>query len=300
VRNWSAAPPPALVVSFIVAGCLLELTRGLSVLWMSLIALTLCCVAPRSCRQLLRLRPLRIGAGALVLVAMIAAGYVLIARTLEVVPSAVNPSQNASWPALTEHVLGQFSVYIPQLIGTFGWLDTPSPLLALLLSISLLGALVVLGLAFATRRDALVLSGLLLAAVVVTVGLIEWNYGSSGITWQARDGFPLYAGIPLLAGVAVPAHPLLGFGTVARRRMAVVVAVGVGVSQLTDYLWALRRNTVGLGSVVNLFQRVAGGWSPPLGTPFTVIVGVGTVMLYSVWLYRQVENCLPRGRLHLR
>ena len=145
--------------------------------------------------------------------------YVLSAQTLEVLPSTEYGPFHESFVVLTEHVLGLFGGYAHQIIGIFGWLDTPSPLLVTFVWTSLLGFLLILGLSVSRRHDGWVLIGVLAGAVFVTVALIEWNAGSAGITWQARDGFPLYVGVPLVAGIVIPKHSILGFG--GRSQMAI-------------------------------------------------------------------------------
>jgi hypothetical protein len=290
VRRRASDPPRGLVVTFFVTGCLLELTRGLSVLWMLLILLTMICLEPRSCRELLRNRSVRIGSLVLGAVGALAVAFVLAADTLSVVPSVEFLPQHASVAVLTEQVLGQIGGYINQFIGVFGWLDTPSPMFTIILWTSLLGFLIVLGLALSRTRHARVLLGLIGGSLVLTVLIVVWHAGSSGITWQARDGFPLYAGIPLLAGFVMSDHSFVGSAPRIRKRIAAIVAVAVGVSQLADFVWALRRNTVGLGHTMNLFLRVPGGWSPPLGTPLMVSLGAAAVALYAAWLYRQMGN----------
>jgi hypothetical protein len=150
---------------------------------------------------------------------------------------------------------------------------------------ALLGFLVILGLLASRRRESAVLAGLIVGSFVLSMALIEWNAGTSGVTWQARDGFPLYAGIPLLAGMVIPHSFLTGVGDFARRRVAAIVAIGVGVGQLTDFGWTLRRFTVGLGRTVNIFHPVRGGWSPPPGIPLTALLGVVAVGLYATWVF---------------
>jgi hypothetical protein len=290
VRSGLARPPRAVLITFVVTGCLLELTRGLSVLWMALILVTLGCLEPAACRQLLRLRSVRIGAWFLGVVGALALFFVLIAHTLEVLPSAKLPPHHQSFVVLTDHILGQIGGYVEQLIGLFGWLDTPSPLLSTIVLTSLLGFLIVLGLAVSRTREGVVLFGLIVASLVITVALIESNAGTSGITWQARDGFPLYAGIPLVAGMVVPQRAIFGFEDFTRRRIALLLAAGIGVTQLADFLWTLRRYTVGLGKTVNLFQSVKGGWSPPSGTLLVVVLGTVAVVLYAALLFRRISS----------
>jgi Predicted membrane protein (DUF2142) len=290
VRNWSLHPPRSVLAAFVVSGSLLELTRGLSVLWMALIVVTLICLEPRTCWRLLHQRSVRIGAAILVVVGAVAVGFVLVARTLKVLPSSELPPVHASFVALTERVLGQIGTYVREFVGVFGWLDTPSPALVTILWISLLGFLLLLGLAASGRRESVVLVGLMIGSFVVSLVVIEWNAGTSGITWQARDGFPLYAGTPLLAGILIPHTSIAGFGDFARKRVAAIVAITVGVCQLTDFGWTLRRFTVGLGRTVNLFQPVKHGWSPPLGTPLTALLGAAAVVAYAWWLFLRTRG----------
>jgi hypothetical protein len=289
VRNGPLRPARSVLISFIASGCLLELTRGLSVLWMALILVTLVCLEPRSCAGLLRHWSVRVGCSVLGVVAALATSFVLSVQTLDVLPStAYRP--RGSLVVLTEHVLGLFGGYGRQMIGVFGWLDTPSPLLTTLVWTSLVGFLLLLGLSMSKRRDAWVLIGLVAGAVIVTIGLIDCNAGRDGITWQARDGFPLYAGIALVAGIGIPKESVLGIVDSTRSRMAAVVAVAVGVCQLADFLWALRRYTVGLGKTVNLFQPVIHGWSPPPGTGLMVAMGVVAIALYATLLFNRMRS----------
>jgi hypothetical protein len=290
VRNGPLRPPRAVLISFIASGCLLELTRGLSVLWMVLILVTLVCLEPRSCVQLLRHWSVRIGCGLLGIVGAIAVSFVLSVQTLKVLPSTAYRPFHGSFVVLTEHVLGLFGGYGRQIIGVFGWLDTPSPLLTTLVWTSLVGFLLLLGLSVSKRHDAWVLVGVMAGAVIVTLALIDWNAGTAGITWQARDGFPLYAGVPLIAGIGIPRQSIRGFGNSVRLRVAVLVALAVGVCQLADFVWALRRYTVGLGKTVNLFHSVRGGWSPPPGTPLMVVLGVVATVLYATLLFNRMRR----------
>jgi hypothetical protein len=290
VRNGPLQPPRPVVFAFFASGCLLELTRGLSVLWMALILLTLVCLEPRSCLLSLRRWSVRIGVAVLVVVGAVGVVYVVTARTLHVLPSSELPPAHESFVVLTEHVLGQLGFFLRQFLGVFGWLDTPSPLLSTILWASLLGFIVVLGLMVSKKSDGVVLALLLLGSFVLTMALIEWNYPTLGITWQARDGFPLYAGVPLVAGIVIPRSSLAGFGASASRRIALVVALGVGLTQLGDLLWTLRRFTVGLGHTVNPFHHVSHGWSPPLGTLFAVVLASAAAILYASWLFKRMAE----------
>jgi hypothetical protein len=288
VRNGALPPSRRVVTTFAISSCLLELTRGLSPLWMGLIAATLFCLEPRACVQLLRHWSVRIGVAIVGVVGAIAIWFIIVAKTLDILPSIAYPPHHGSLVTVTEQVLGLMGGYGRQLIGVFGWLDTPSPLLTIVLWSNLVGLLLALAILVSKRHDSVVLVGLIGGSFLLTMVLIESNAASSGITWQGRDGFPLYAGIPLVAGIAIANTSILSRATI--RRLAVLVASGVGVCQLTDYIWTLRRYTVGLGRTINLLQPVRHGWSPPLGTPVMLSLGIAAVALYTVYLFIQMRN----------
>jgi hypothetical protein len=257
---------------------------------MGLILLTLFCLEPRSFLLLFRHWSVRIGGALLGVVGAIAVAFVISAQSLKILPSTAYGPFHGSFVVLTEHVLGLFGDYAHQIIGVFGWLDTPSPLFVTFVWASLVGFLLLLGLSVSRGHHGWVGIGLIAGAAIVTVGLIESNAGTSGITWQARDGFPLYAGIPLVAGVAIPRQSILGFADSARLRLAAVIAIAVGLCQLADFVWTLRRYTVGLGKTVNLFHPVAHGWSPPPGTPLMVAAGAVAVVLYATLLFNRMRS----------
>jgi hypothetical protein len=286
-------PPSLLVVIVSASSCRLVLTRGLSVLWMALVLLTLFILDPPTSRRLMANRMPQRGLAILGGVAAIAAGFVLWNRTLEVVPSTVELPLHSSLVHTSEVILGNLGVYLQQLIGVFGWLDTPSPLLAVILWSSAMGFVILLALLASRSRQSKVLLGLIVGSVIVTVGILVLRAGSDNITWQARDGFPLYVGIPLVAGAILPRTSLLALGSLTARRVAVLFALVVGLSQLTDFLWALRRNTVGLESTLDLFRAVPNGWSPPLGSVTIVLVGTIAVSSYACYFYRAISRNNP-------
>jgi hypothetical protein len=296
VRNDPSQPARSVLVTFIISGCLLELTRGLSVLWLGLILVTLVCLEPRSCGRLVRRWSVRIGIGALGIVGAIAVTFVVRAQTLKILPSTAPLPTHRSFIVLTDQVLGRFGGYAREAIGVFGWLDTPSPLLTIFVWTALIGFLVIAGLAASRWHERAVLIGLMTGVFLVTLVLIEEHAATAGITWQSRDGFPLYAGIPLVAGVIIQKRSILRFGdlggshAVSRSQTAAIVAIAIGICQLADFVWTLRRYTVGLGRTVNLFHHVKGGWSPPLGIPLMVAVGVVAVVLYAVQLYSRMRS----------
>jgi hypothetical protein len=112
------------------------------------------------------------------------------------------------------------------------------------------------------------------------------------LVWQARDGFPLYVGIVLVAG-AIGGRNLSGITRRSSgwsssegifRRLAVLVGSAIAVAQLADLLWALRRYTVGLGTTVNPLAHVPEYWDPPLSAIALILTGILAAAFYGWWI----------------
>jgi hypothetical protein len=91
-------------------------------------------------------------------------------------------------------------------------------------------------------------------------------------------------------------------------RLAVLVAVAVAVAQLSDFVWALRRYTVGLGATVNPLAHPLGGWwDPPLPPLILIVTAVLAAAFYGWWIVRlaqaepvpsQLPSSPPQAELH--
>ena len=68
------------------------------------------------------------------------------------------------------------------------------------------------------------------------------------------------------------------------RRLVLLVATTMAFVQFADFIWALRRYTVGLGSVLNPFARVRGGWDPPVSSVALVVVALIATAAYWWWV----------------
>ena len=143
------------------------------------------------------------------------------------------------------------------------------------------------------RRHAALIIGLAVASLALPTALMASQARIDGVVWQARDGFPLYAGIILVAGAVAGRDPSLssaGSGVGPKvpwahmRRLVLLVATTMAFVQFADFLWALRRYTVGLGSTLNPFARVRGGWDPPVSSVALVIVAFTAALAYWWWI----------------
>ena len=77
------------------------------------------------------------------------------------------------------------------------------------------------------------------------------------------------------------------------RRLALLLAITTAVVQFGDFVWALRRYTVGLGSVINPLARVRGGWSPPIPSVVLVIATAIVIIAYGWWIV--LSTVRPHG-----
>ena len=184
--------------------------------------------------------------------------------------------------------LGYTTEYVQQMIGVFGWLDTGPATLSVYLWLVGLGALVVLAVATAGRRDGLVLLGLVAAVVLVPVALQAPRAAEQGFPWQGRYTLPLAVGIPVLAAFQIERARRLSIQVT--RRISVVLLALFAVGQLYGHVWATRRYTAGVDGRVNWIA--ADGWSPPLPTGLLFALFVVTLGATAACLLRLADGAL--------
>ncbi len=293
VLDHADRPPAGLVAAFAFCGCVLELVRGLSIVWMALIVLTLLAVAPKAFWRLIRQRMVQMAGALVALVAVVAAAYVVAVGALSITSSGQPiPAHTSKVSALILFAKDN-PTYARQAVGIFGWLDTPSPLLVFLLAAVAFLVLILVALATARPRQSLVLLALMVVCFLVPAAIVVPHaVRTLTIDWQARDGLPLYVGIPLLAGsIAGRRRP---FRPAAVRGMTVAFVSVIVVDQAVDYFWALRRYTVGTYGGLDPFRQVRGGWTPPV--PVAVLLaGFAVVTLVYGWWLVHLGNGIAHG-----
>lgn len=293
VLDHAEHPPPSLVYGTAASAIVMVLTRGLSPLWLALIAASLLALAPRSVPLLVRCRAVRV-AGTTVAVAGVAAvGYVVGAHTLSVYPLGIPVPSSMSSTGVLELALGRTKSLATEFIGTFDAAESPPPILAIGLWLLVASGLLVFGLVASLRRHAAVLVALIAASLIVPTLVMVSQAHDIGLVWQARDGYPLYAGILLVAGAAggrgLGMSPDWSRGRskvgAAFGRLAVLVAVAVAVAQLADFVWALRLYTGGWGAIANPLAHVRSSWDPPLPALILIVTGVLAAAFYGWWIF---------------
>jgi hypothetical protein len=305
-------PPAPLVATTALAGCVLALCQGLSLLWLGLAGVVAIAANPAGLPLLLADQRVRRALVVLLLACSGAVLWLVVAQPLAVLPVGQPISPHAGWLTRVAAVLGQFGTYLHQAVGVFGWLDAPSPSGVALGWLGVLALVLFLGVA-TCRRSHLVLVGVCsLAAVAVPTLIVASQATHSGLVWQGRDGLPLWVGVPLLAGaVARPRSSRQRTGSSADpratssepsptvdpgRRLAVVTMATVASCQVVDLLWTLRRFSVGLGGPLDPFARVPRGWEPPV--PGTLLATAAVVLwgLVALWVAALTRDGTPRTR----
>ena len=248
------------------AAVVLALARPISPFWVAVIGLGLLVVAGgRRCLELVRLRPVQAWLGVVVLAAGLQAAWVLGVGALELYGSA----QDLTVEQRVEGSLVRTDERLQQMVGWFGWLDTPAPV-GVHVAWGLAVVVVVgLGLRGAVRTRSALLVVLVVGAVLVPVALEVLSANAVGFYWQGRYTLPLAVSVPLLAAVAArDPRP------VPRPLLAAVLAAAAGCHVLA-FVTALGRYTVGTGGGWGLVDVA---WSPPL-PPLVLAVAAGLAAL---------------------
>ncbi len=182
--------------------------------------------------------------------------------------------------------IGKGFLLLREMIGVFGWLDTPAPVATLVIWLVVLGAL--LGLAVLASRASIVSA--IVAAIAVTIAvpvLLEvMNARDVGFIWQGRYTLPFAVGIPILAGFAVNVQTLESRGL---RRFVVGVWGLLAFAHVLAYWQALRRYTVGSnGSLLLSGAR----WQPPLPARLLVVVAAVVLTAAVGWVISAAQPWL--------
>lgn len=239
------------------SGVILASSRSLGPLWVGLgLAVVVSARGPKRSWAVLR-------AGGRWAAASLAA--VVVAVGLGVAwELAVQPHGSAvgSFRSLVPVVVRELPSDMRQMVGVFGWLDTPMPAVAYLCWMVTIAALVLLALWVGSLRERLLLVALLAGSVLVTLAVAALNRATTGFPMQGRYVLPVVATLPLFAGdVLVRNH-----GRVAPLVVRATVAMlAAGVQALGWYANA-RRSAVGTDGARIFFSdsewSPAGGWYP--------------------------------------
>jgi hypothetical protein len=250
VRRW----PWLILIG--ASGVLLAQTRGLSPLWMAVIAAVAVIVTPwAQVLRELRRWPVIVTIAVLGLGVLAAVGWTFATGSLGSMgnfPGATDSPRRA-------FLIMLFRTFDPGLFGYFGWLDTPAPAFVLAFWSFLAFAIVLAAVVVARGRRTWGLAVAVVALLVVPAVVQAASVQSSGYIWQGRYALVAYATLVALAtAVAASALPAsTPFPDRWRRRLVGWIAGLVVLGQT----WALFAT----------FQRYQGG------------IAVDQVILHPVW-----------------
>jgi hypothetical protein len=246
-----------------IASAIAANTRGLSPAWLLIALLAPLLLADRSrLRSLVGDARVRVVGAVIAVTALGAVAWTVLSGSLAAAPGG----GTSVWALPDATPLDGFLLttertfdYTANMVGLFGWVDTPAPKSVYLLWAALTGGLL-LASAVVLRGRALVFVAALSVGLVVLPGVFQAGYvRSGGLIWQGRYALPLFVCLMVACGAALSQR--LPAATDASRallrRLAIVTITLWSIAQLFAFLTALRRYTVGLG----------GGWLEMLQNP---------------------------------
>jgi len=280
-----------LVAGVGLGGCGMALSRQLGPLWLGLIALTLLGVATRpAVRNLLRSNWARVWG--LLIIASCLAQLAWNARYPLDVSAEGRPPMHEGTSQVIRIVTGRYFSRYHEMIGLFGWGDSPTPALTWIPWTAGIVFLLFAAALWVTRRHLLVLLALVAAVIVVPIIIESSTYNEGGgVNWQGRYTLPLAVGVPIFAAFALAAT-YRGRELVSSRFL-LATGVLLGLAQLVAFAQNLRRYTVGYDGAFQFWQNPR--WTPP-GSPLLLTIAFGfAVSGFLVWLLVAVPGAGKRS-----
>jgi hypothetical protein len=282
--TWFSRPHPELdrsrAIRAGIAASALVLSRALSVAFLVMIVSGSLLLLERGALRRVW-RAARIEAGVVLALMVAALAWTLGVHTVSTGSVVAFPEYESLHRYLHDMIVG-LDGYERQMIGAFGWLDTPAPDHVYTIWFALLGFLVVAALAIGDRRVRVLLLGLVALSVLVPIVVQYPAAPELGLIWQGRYLLPLMVGLPIAAGVVLSSNER--WTTLMAGGWAWWLPVGtLAVLHVASYWQALHRNVIGVGGDWFGFEPL---WQPPLGwIPLTLAYAVA-VAAWTVSLAR--------------
>lgn len=276
ILNGSPSHPPrSLILQLVVAIGVMAFSRPLApILAIGVVALAAVSVPPVRLRSLVRDRATLIGLGVAAGLVIIGGLSILLSGALGTVPgSPVGENRNVLLV-----LIGQSNQFVRQMIGVFGWLDTPVPAMVDRLWMGTVLGLLAISLVLLPLRRSIAALLTVLATVVLPIAAQYPSADTQGLPWQGRYSLPIAVGIPLLAVVGIDRSSRLRADVV--RRLGLLTGTATGSATFIAFFWALRRYTTGIDGRFKIFRGV---WQPPGGS-LVLLTGMALVVASSIVL----------------
>ncbi len=176
-----------------------------------------------------------------------------------------------------------------ELVGVFGWLDSPAPVVVYVLWWVALATLALMALLAGGLRQRLVLALLAAGAVVLTLLIAVFNLAQTGFGMQGRYVLPIAVGVPLFAGEVLVRNPGR-WRLPLDRWLAPFFALAGGLHAMAWYANARRS---ALGTDGSWLFMGSSEWSPSTGWyPLAALVALAVlaVSLCAIDLDRQRDE----------
>lgn len=261
-----------------IAAAMLASMRWFSPVFLGIIALTLAALASRSTLAgLVRDRRAWIWSSVVAASTLLTLGWTMVEGG-----SQQSTSQEGTHIALgtvLRGVIGRQDFNVRQMIGFFGWLDTPSPSLTYDLWFLLVGFLFIVALIYSRGRLRRVMVAMTLVTAILPIAIETKFFPAQGYFWQGRYTLPLAVGVVILAGLAV-SRDSAAAAMLSRAPGPIITALSAAHG--LAYLAFAQRFSVGKRGPLNFLSGPH--WSPPV--PFLVLVPVALVagVAYNGWL----------------
>lgn len=273
-------------VILLIAGIVGANTRGISPFWIALaLLLPLVLLSWRGIVALFSKRIVQVVAGLIVVGAVIAVGWTAVSGSL-VAGLSDNPQSTVFEGVGASPAFGFVKMLLltfnlgGEMVGNFGWLDTPVPLGVYFVWSALVGVLALVSLIVLSGRR-LVFAIVLMLALVFVPPVIQAAYiTGGGFIWQGRYSLPIFvcAVIGLGALLSERFGPTLALPY--QTRALWLVGAAWALAQGAAFLQAMRRNTVGAsGSWKNTLFDPA--WTPPGGS-LTLVLAFAVLLVALV------------------
>ena len=265
------------------AACVLANTKGLSLLWLALMAVTAGILGTWPQIKALS-RNAWVWAGTAAIGVSCAFALYWITRHDSL---SSNPFEAAGSSPLTgaEIMVDRTFDYATGYVGQFGWLEVPAPMGAFVLWLGLGAALVMAAVVLARGRGRTATVFLLAALLLLPPLLQAQAVGTMGIVWQGRYILAVFVPLLMVCGLALDRMDARGFSPQAAALLN-ATAVLLAVAHFWTFVQTLRRYVTGWAvdrRWIEIFTDPS--WQPPGGT-LLVIACFALMLALALWLLR--------------
>lgn len=281
------AVPAIVLVSAAVAANM----RGLSLLWLAIALLAPFAVARLTrIRELLRSRWVLAALGGTAVAVVLALVWLLSSNSLGAAIDADEPVTNAPGVG-TSPILGflwtltSTFLYGKELVGFFGWLDTPAPDAVFFVWAVIIGAGLLAAVAVLRGRALALVIGLGAGVVVLPAVLAAVYITEGGVIWQGRYILPVF--VCLMVAIGAGLGDAIDLPPASERRIAWLVVVAWAAAQWVAFAWALKRYTSGLDA--GWLELLSPQWSPPGGVVLLLAVEAAVLLAAGLAVLRLLK-----------